>query len=350
MHGRGWRSLCRRYTLGRMGNSENTESAAAGGMSDALRAALWMITACAGFACMTGVIRHISATLPPFEIVFFRNLFGLLALTPWLMRNGVSSLKTDRLGLYSVRAVTGLVAMMTWFWAVSIVPLADATALSFTAPMFATVLAVFFLGETVRLRRWSATLIGFGGAMIILRPGVGELDPALLIVLVSAAAMSMSGIFVKKLTSTESPAKAVAWSGIMMVPLSFIPALLVWQWPTGEAWAWLVGLGVVATGAHVAMNRAISLSELTAILPYDFTRLPFAALVGFLAFGQTPDIWTWVGAAVIFSSSIYIAQREARLKPDDPLPTAAAAGTARPADIGPDVQAGSARGGRKAAE
>ncbi len=350
MHRRGWCKTCLPYTLGRMGNSEKTEAIGAGGASDALRAALWMVAACAGFACMTGVIRHISETLPPFEIVFFRNLFGLLALTPWLMRNGVSALKTDRLGLYSVRALTGLTAMMTWFWAVSIVPLADATALSFTAPMFATVLAVFFLGETVRLRRWSATLIGFGGAMIILRPGVGELDPALLIVLISAAAMSMSGIFVKKLTSTESPAKAVAWSGIMMVPLSFVPALLVWQWPTGEAWVWLIILGIAATGSHIAMNRSISLSDITAVLPYDFTRLPFAALVGYLAFDQMPDLWTWVGAAVIFTSSIYIARRESRLRPDDPLPTAAAAGTARPADVGLEVEAGSARGGRKATE
>jgi len=284
-----------------------------------LRAAMWMVFGCIGFACTSGIIRHVSVTLPPLEIVFFRNFFGLLALAPWFWQNGLRGLRTNRLGLLTVRATTGLLSMTGWFMALAVIPIADATALSFTAPLFATIGAVFFLGEVVRLRRWSATLIGFAGAMIILRPGVEELDPASFYALFAAATMAMSGILIKKLTATESPAKCVAWASIIMTPAALVPALFVWQWPEGTTWFWLIGLGSGATISHLCMTRSIGMSDLTAVLPYDFTRLPFAALIGYLAFSQTPDVWTWLGAAVIFTSSIYIAHREARLKPREEL-------------------------------
>jgi drug/metabolite transporter (DMT)-like permease len=301
------------------------------------QAALFMVIACAVFAAMSGLIRHISANVPPLEIVFFRNLFGLLALAPWFLRNGMAGLKTTRLGLYGLRALVGMVSMALWFTAVTIVPLAEATALSFTAPLFGTVLAVLLLGEVVRVRRWSATLAGFAGAMIILRPTVETIEPGTIMVLISAATMATAGIFVKKLMATDTPAQSVAWMGIMMVPMSLVPALFVWQWPSLQSLLWLGLLGGVATIGHLAISRALTLGEVTAVLPYDFTRLPFAALIGYFAFAQVPDFWTWVGAAVIFGSSLYITYREARVKPDEDVPVAATAGASRSASGGMDV-------------
>lgn len=149
-----WRQRVPVCTLLAMGKSKNP---AGDGGAPAIHAALYMIVACLGFAVLTALIRHLSATLPAFELAFFRNFFGLLALAPWFWRNGFSALRTNRLGLYCIRVVIGLGAMLCWFYSVTVVPLAQATALSFTAPLFATVLAIFLLGEKVRLRRWSAS-------------------------------------------------------------------------------------------------------------------------------------------------------------------------------------------------
>jgi len=311
-----------------------------------LQATVFMILACAIFAAMSGLIRHISHSVPALEIVFFRNVFGLMALLPWFLRNGFGAMKTKRIGLYAVRGVVGSGTMCFWFLGVSLVPLAEATALSFTAPLFATILAIFFLGENVGLRRWTATLIGFAGAMIILRPAVSTVEPGTVMVIASAALMACASILMKKLMATESPAQAVAWGGIIMVPMTLIPALFVWIWPSPESLLWLLLLGTIATMANLCFTRAISLSDLTAVLPYDFTRLPFAALIGYLAFSQVPDFWTWVGAAVIFSSTVYIYWRESKLKRKDKALIAAAVGTSPAVDVSGDIEAVVARAER----
>ena len=139
-----------------------------------LAGAMWMVGACLFFAAMSGIIRHVSAELHAFEIAFLRNLFGLAFMMPWLARVGWSGLKTQRIGLYTVRGIIGLAAMLAFFWAITILPLAQVTALSFTAPLFATILAALVLREVVRARRWAAILVGFVGALIILRPGVAS--------------------------------------------------------------------------------------------------------------------------------------------------------------------------------
>lgn len=312
-------------------------------LPQSLQATVFMVLACAAFSIMTGFIRHISETVPPLEIVFFRNVFGLMALLPWFWSNGMDALKTTRFGMYFGRSIVGTFTMCFWFVGVSLVPLAEATALSFTSPLFATILAIIFLGEVVRIRRWTAMIVGFAGAMIILRPVITTIEPGTVMVLLSAATMASASIFLKKLMATDTPAQAVAWAGILMVPMSFIPALFVWVWPSWQDIMWLVALGVTATMGHICFSRAFKLADVSAVLPFDFTRLPFAALVGYLAFSEIPDIWTWTGAAVIFASSIYISWRESRLKPDDKVPVATTAGASRSGDGGLDVESVAAR-------
>lgn len=289
----------------------DTSSALAAPRSDPLRGALWMVSACVFFSVLTGLIRHLSATLDPFEIVFFRNLFSLLVMLPWLARGGFGALRTRRLPLLGVRAVIALVAMLTWFTAISWMNLADAVALSFTSPLFATVAAVFLLNEVVRLRRWTAIGVGFAGAMIILRPGFEAITPAALLVLVSAAAMAVSMCLVKILSRTESVGAIVFYMVLMLTPASLIPALFVWRTPTPEELFWLVGLGAMATLGHLCLGRAFAIADATAVLPFDFVRLPLITAIGYVVFDQTVDAWTGVGAAVIIASSVYIAHREA---------------------------------------
>ncbi len=283
-------------------------------LPDTVRGALWMLFACACFSGMNGVVRHLAQDLPIFVVVFFRSLFGLLAMLPFLLRPGLASLRMTRPRLHVLRAVIGLVAMGCWFYALAHMPLAEATALSFTMPLFASIAAVLVLGEVMRVRRWTAIAVGFAGAMIILRPGFAAVTDATLLVLFSALLMAVSQTVVKILSRDEHANAIVFWLAFLMTPASLVPALFVWETPGAAHFAWLAALGVVATVGHQCMVRALASTDATAIYPFDFTRLIFAALIGLAAFGEVPDPWTLVGAAVIMASSIYVVRREAQLR------------------------------------
>jgi len=268
-----------------------------------------MVLAGLFFAVMTALVRLGSEGLHPFQVAFFRNLFGLAFMLPWLMRHG----HTQRLGLLLLRAVIGIATMLTWFWCLSAMPLAQAVSLSFTAPLFVTVGAAVFLNEKVRARRWLATLVGFCGMLIVLRPGVDSIDAPAIAALASAAAMACSIIIIKILVRTESTESVVIYMVIMMTPLSLLPALWVWRWPEPQMWLWMVALGGAGTAGHLLFTRAVQVAEASAIMPFDFVRLPLTAVLAWLIFGQAVDIYTWLGGAVIFAAGIYIARREAQV-------------------------------------
>jgi len=273
----------------------------------------WMLLACAGFACMTGLVRHLTDSgLHPFEVAFFRNFFSLIVMLPWMLGTGFAGLRTARLSLYTLRSAIGVLSMLAWFWSVSLMPIADATALGFTAPFFTTILAALVLREVVRLRRWTAVAIGFIGTLVILRPGSND------IVWLGAAAslfaamtQAISTILIKTLARTESPNAIVAYMGIYLTPMSLLPAVFVWTWPSWTQLGWLVPLGLVATFAHLCFTRSLRAADASAVVPFDFARLIFVAIIGMVVFDQIPSVWTWVGAAIIFASGVYIVRREA---------------------------------------
>jgi drug/metabolite transporter (DMT)-like permease len=271
-----------------------------------------MTSACLAFAAMNVIIRQLSIDLHPFQVVFFRNLAGLAFMLPWLLRVGTSALRTDHHRYYLGRSFIGFLSMLLWFTALAMMPLAEATALSFTSPLFATIFAVILLHEVVRARRWTATIIGFLGAMIILRPGLQELGLPHLLVIVSSAFAGINASLVKQLTRTESANAIVTYMTLYILPMSLIPALFVWVMPPWHTVLWIVVLGAVATVGHQAMTRAFAATDASIVMSFDFGRLPFVALIAWLAFGEVPDVWTWVGAAVIVGSSAYIAHREAK--------------------------------------
>ncbi len=274
---------------------------------------LWMIFSCAMMAGVAALARHLTSEMHPYMVVFFRLITAQVCMLPWLFRHGVGVLKTDRMGLYITRAAFTMGGMLTWFYAVSIVPITDVIAISFVTPIFATVGAAMVLRETVRARRWTATIIGFAGAMIILRPGLVDMTLAHWAVLASAACASVTILIVKSLSRTEDPTKVVFYVGLYLLPISAILAATVWETPAPHLWLGIALIGPVATVAHVTLVKAMSLADASAVLPFDFARLPFAALLGWLAFGELSDTWTWVGATVIFCSSVYIGRREAQL-------------------------------------
>lgn len=290
--------------------------------------ALYMICACFCFAAMMGLIRYLGLQedgLHPFQVAFFRIFFGLLVMAPWLWRMGFAGLKTDRIGLYTMRAVTGTLALLSWFWVISsdAMPLADAVALNFTAPLFATMLAPFILGEIVRARRWTAVAVGFAGAMVIVRPGIEVVTLDAALVLFSALMIALSTMMIKILSRTENPTAIVAYMGIFLTPIALVPALFFWRWPTWEQLGILLALGAVATLAHLCFTRAVRVADATAVMPFDFSRLVFSAMIGIFLFGEVSDLWTWVGALIITAAAVYIGHREARAGREKPASTTA---------------------------
>jgi drug/metabolite transporter (DMT)-like permease len=275
------------------------------------RGALWMVLSCSGFAALSADIRHLSSDLHPSQIVFFRNFFGLVFLLPWVLRGGRAAFRTTRFPLHCLRVVFGLVGMTCFFSALSLMPIAEATALSFTAPLFATLGAALILRETVGMQRWTAILVGFAGTLIILRPGVETLTLPALLALAGSACIAASMVAIKSLSRTDSPTTVVLYLGILITPASLVPAWFVWTAPPLACWPWVVALGLFATFAHLTLVKAFATADASAVLPFDFSRLLFTALIGFLAFGERPDVWTWTGAAVIFAATLYSARHQA---------------------------------------
>ena len=278
-----------------------------------MRGALWMLFSSACFAVVSGAIRHLSGSIHPFELAFFRTFFLLVFMLPWLLRRGPSVLYTRRWGAQTVRCTAATVAMMLWFSALAMMPIANVTALTFTSPLFSVIGAALILREQVGIRRWMAVAVGFAGTLIILRPGAVALEAGSLFALASAVFMSVSALSVKSLARTDPPGTIVLVMALLTTPLSLIPALFVWTWPPLEAWPWLALTGLGATGIQMGLAKAMSAADITAILPFDFSRLIFVALVGFAVFGEVLDLWTGIGALVIFVSTFYTARREARL-------------------------------------
>jgi len=282
---------------------------------DPLACAFWMILSCALLAGLSVIGRYVTISgVPPFQVVFLRLIFAVITLLPLFALQGKSFVRTAQWPVYGIRAVTGSIAMFAWFSALSLIPVGEVTAISFLAPLFATVGAALILGEVVRIRRWIATLIGLLGALVILRPGVVELGPGSWLAVISAIAMGISSVFIKRLTDSDNPDKVVFISTLLQAPLTLIPALLVWQWPEPGLWPYLIAMGPVAMFGHVTLSRAFAAAEASFTMTFDFARLPFAVVFGIAVFGETIDVWTWAGAAIIFAASVFIVHREAQLK------------------------------------
>ena len=280
-----------------------------------IAAALFMLGACACFSLNSVFVRFAAEDVHPFEAAFFRNFFAIgFALLLVLPKDGTAVFRARRPGLLMLRAVINTVAMFTWFYSVPLIPLADLTALGFTAPLWATVLAALFLGERLRLRRWSAIAFGFAGALIIIQPGFKALHWATYLVLASSACWGLTVIIVRKMTSVERPNTILIYQAIMMSALSLGPALYFWQVPTAQAWTSMLILGALSASAHWCHVRAYALQEVAALQPLDFTRLPIIAVAAWLLFDEVAGAEVWLGAAVVFGAGLYISYREAQLR------------------------------------
>lgn len=295
-----------------------------------LRAALLMLGSTMAFGLMAVAIRYATRYVPTQEVAFFRNAFGLLALLPMLLRPGHAPLKTQQLPRYFMRSAIGLGSMLCAFWALGHLPLAQAVSLSYSTPLFVTIAAVLWLGETVRIRRWAAVVVGFIGVLVIVRPGTAGFTAGSLVAVAAAVLSSLVAIQIKQLTRVDSADTVVLYTYVFWVPLSLVPALFVWVWPSGMAWLWLLATGVLGTVGQLLWTRALRLGEVSALTPISFLQLPLVTLLGWLLFNESVDRWTLIGAGIILAANAYIAHREAVLSRR--AASVAASAAAKPAE------------------
>lgn len=284
-------------------------------LSKNLKGILLMLLSGVAVSCMSGVILHLTKSQHPFEVAFFRNFLGLTLLLPLLVgKSGKPHWRTGRLQPLIWRGLFTAVSMMCYFYGVSLIPLAEVMALSFMGPLFATVIAILVLRERIRIRRTVALILGFAGALLILRPGFQEINLGTALILASAVMWSLSMIIIKVLTKTESSVTQSLYTLVMLVPITAVAAFPYWQTPTWAEFGWMLLMAALGTIGQLSFTEAFKEAELSALLPLDFTKLIWAAIVGYLFFAQTPDIWVFVGGAVIFASTTYIALREAQIR------------------------------------
>jgi drug/metabolite transporter (DMT)-like permease len=287
-----------------------SEATGAARLAAPVAAALLMLGMALCYATTANIARLMAEELNAMMIALLRNLFGLIPLLPLLLRGGLATMRTTRPVLHMVRSALNLVFMLAWFWALPHIVLADGVALMFTGPLFGALGAVLFLGERLGPRRAGALAIGFAGALLIIRPSFDQAGLALLAVLAAAAGWAAMGLCNKVLTRTDETDQIVVLNVLMVLPFSFAVALLDWQWPSPAMWAMGAMLGALGTLAHICMAHAFRYADVSFCMPFDFMRLPIAAAIAYPLFGQLPDLWTIVGAAVIFSATVYVTLRE----------------------------------------
>lgn len=285
-----------------------------GRRQDPIAAFCWVTVAVFLFGGLGVFARLASTTLPPVEVIFFRNLACVTLLMPLLWLRGPSLWQTDQLSLYGVRVAVQMASMLTWFTAITMIPLAELMAIGFLSPLFGTLFAVLVLREVVRGRRWAALLVGFAGAMIILRPGSATFGIGEICALVSAVLGGLIGPMIKQLTHRDDADKIVFLTNVFLLPLSLVCALPFWVWPSAEVLPWIAGIGLCGVVGHVAHVRAYAATDASLVFTFEFSRLPFAAAFGWFVFGERIDAWSVVGALVIFGSALTIVRREAQLK------------------------------------
>ncbi len=284
------------------------------------RGILMMCVSTVFFSAMHVLVRYTAREVPPIQIAFLRSVFGFVIFVPLVVSGGLAFLRTERLGLYAARGVLDVTALLMFFTALAMTPVARVTALTFSAPLFTALLSVVFLGERFRLRRWMAIFLGLGGTVIILRPGMIPADLGSILVVLTALTWGVTMIVIKILSRTESSLTITAYMSIFLSLFSLGPALYVWVTPPPETWVWLVAIGILGTFAQITLAQALKETEPTAVLPFDFLKLVWATLLGMWVFGELPDIITWIGATVVFASGFFLAWREHQERRKAPPP------------------------------
>jgi drug/metabolite transporter (DMT)-like permease len=244
---------------------------------------------------------------------FFRFFLGLMIILPYIIKNKDAVLKTTHLKQHFLRAILGLPAMLLYFSALVLLPIEKLTAISFVVPLIVTILAVFFLGEKIYIYRTLALILGFSGMLVIIRPGFVDISIGVYMVLFSALLWSINIIITKKISKDDSAITILAYQSIFMSLLSFFIVIFFWEMPSLKTFIYLILAAMCGTVLHLALNHAFKLVDVSMTQPYSFLNLVFASIIGYFVFDEIPDLYTWIGALIIFTGVLIISYREMKL-------------------------------------
>jgi drug/metabolite transporter (DMT)-like permease len=285
-----------------------------------MRGIACIVLAMALFAVLDALIKWLSAAgYSTWQLVFCRSLFAFVVIVPLIGgQGGVALLRTSRLPSHLFRACFGLATLWCWFYSYRELPLADAYALSFSAPLFMTALSGPLLGERVGRHRWSAVVVGLAGVIIMVQPGATAFEASALIVLLAALLYALSMIQLRGLGATEPTLRTVFYFTLFSTLASGFALPLVGRLPA----SWLEAGLLVATGliggvAQVLLTHAYRLAPVSIVAPFDYTAMVWAVLLGLAVFGDRPGWPVLFGAVVVIASGLYILRREALKAPAD---------------------------------
>ena len=262
-------------------------------------------------AIMVSGIKLLSQDLNPFIIAFYRCLFGVIIMLPFMIYNYPEAWKTHNIKLQFVRSAINVYSMISWFTAIGTLQLEKAAAIGFTTPLFTTILAIIFLGEVIRIQRITALIVGFIGILVVIRPGYIPFESGALWLLSAAITFSIVIIIVKKLTEKDSSLTTAFYQMAFMVPPTFFIALFFWESININQYLLFIFVAIAGFITQFSFAQCLKMAETTFIMPIQFTKLIWLSLIGYFFFMEVPDIWTWIGASIIFSSILFIAYREA---------------------------------------
>ncbi len=275
---------------------------------------MWMLASAITFTLMTTLIKYLGEDYPATLQNFYRSAATFVVMLPAIIRDPRGAYATTRPGILLFRSVVGTASTILAFYAYQKMPLADANALSFTRALWLVPLAVFVLGEKVGPRRIAATLVGFGGVLVMLQPGGGgSLSWPAMAALASSLMFAMTITGMKVMTRDHSTTTLLVWAGTLGVIMSLPPALFVWQWPSLIDFLLLSAMGVLGAITQACYIKGMGIGDAAAMAPVDYTRLVFAIILGYALFGDVPNAVTMMGAAVVIGSTLYITVREVKL-------------------------------------
>ena len=269
----------------------------------------WMVTVVVGMTIQSALVKWLGETLSSVQILWLRGAVGLFFVLPIFTFRQVR-FYSHGLKRHFLRALAGVLSMACWFYALTELPLAEATSYSFAMPLFLTVLAWAFLGEKLKWQTWLATVIGFSGVLIIMRPDSVTLGLAALAGLAAAFLHAVAAILIKTLASSESALALLLYFPVLAIVVFLFPAMSVWISPTPTEWVGLVGVAALGVQTQWGFIQACRISDMTFLAPLDYSRLLFALVLGYLLFSELPDFWTLVGAGVVVGSTLYVVKRD----------------------------------------
>ena len=260
---------------------------------------------------MDGIAKHLSDSLPVLQIVWARYFFHLLVMLPILLpRYGLGVVRVSNQRLQILRGGLLLGSTILFFFAISQMPLADALALIFLSPLIVTALSPILLGEKVGIRRWAAVLVGFCGALIIVRPGLGVFSGAAVYAVAAGCVYALYLIATRKLARSAPPLVTLAYTALLGAVVMTAVVIPIWVWPTWEQWGLMVVMGLIAATGHFMLIRGFDFASASLLAPFTYFEIIMMTLVGYVWFNDFPDIYTWIGTAILAASGIYISWRE----------------------------------------